>query len=488
MYLTKLCDLVSAHYNTTLALSGADSDITHITQDSRQVKAGSLFAAIAGTAANGENFITQALEAGASALMVRSDYPHTHNVPIITSNNPRLALAQLASTLYQPPPECMVAVTGTDGKTSVAEFVRQLWELMDISALSVGTLGLRSAQELYDLPALSENTTPEAVTLYQALSTAAAQGVGHVVCEASSHGLSQYRLDGLRMDAAIFTSFSQDHLDYHGTMDAYFDAKARLFHDLLTPEGVAILCSDYPQIADLKTQLPQRAITYGTHGDLTITQITPDAQGQHILFRYHDTEHEFHLPIYGTFQAYNVLAAMLAVHVIHALPIKRLLPHAARLKSIKGRLEQAGTTKEGALIFVDYAHTPAALQKALETMRPYATHQLHVVFGCGGDRDAGKRPLMGAVAHHYADKVIITDDNPRTEDAATIRASIAKACPDATLIANRADAIRQAVQGLKGGDVLLIAGKGHEDYQIIGTTKHPFDDARIAQEALHDAA
>lgn len=466
-----------------------DMAITHITQDSRQVKTGSVFAAIRGAQSNGEDYIKQAIKQGASLILCRDAVASTIAAPTISTGNPRRALSQLAASLHQPQPEHIIAVTGTDGKTSTAEFIRQFWELLGHKAMSVGTLGLKSDTPLQHMPALSENTTPEPVTFYEAIASAKTQGINHLVCEASSHGIEQSRLDGLIPNTAIFTSFSQDHLDYHATMEEYFQAKAALFERLLETNGTAILCSDYQDILALANTLrttTHPVITYGKTGDLTIKHITPNTSGQHIILTYQGTEYQIELPIFGEFQVYNVVAAMLAISQVNDIDFASMIPLCKQLHTIKGRLECVGKTTNDALIFVDYAHTAGALEKALETLRPYASNQLHLVFGCGGDRDKAKRAQMGSVAATHADHAIITDDNPRTEDAATIRATIKAACPDALEIGDRQNAIYAAISRLSQGDALLIAGKGHEDYQIIGTTKHHFDDAEIVRDALKE--
>jgi UDP-N-acetylmuramoyl-L-alanyl-D-glutamate--2,6-diaminopimelate ligase len=464
--------------------------IQAITQDSRQVRPGTLFAAIPGTAHNGEAYIAAAIAAGAVAILCRPEaVAHTQDaaVAVLVSEEPRKALSLLAAAFYQPQPASIVAITGTDGKTSTAEFTRQFWELLGIAALSIGTLGLKTDQLLHGMPPLSDNTTPEPVAFYHALSAACRQGIHHVVCEASSHGLEQYRLEGVHPNVAVFTSFSQDHLDYHHTMDAYFAAKAALFERLLPQDGYAVLCSDYPAIAELAASLrakAKRVITYGKSGDVAIRAITPIPSGQSILLAYDGQDYTLQLPIFGAFQVYNVVAAALAASLTVRMHLAELLPLLPRLTTIRGRLELVGKTAGGALIFVDYAHTAGALEKALETLRPYASQQLHLVFGCGGDRDRGKRLLMGAVAARLADRVIVTDDNPRHEDAASIRRAVLDTCKGALDIADRREAIATAIRALNSGDVLLIAGKGHEDYQIIGAQKHPFDDAAVVADAL----
>ncbi len=489
-----LTDLV-APFEEMLSLSVPDSIdsrhifITHITQDSRSVTPGCIFAAIQGTHHNGEDYIADAVTQGASAILCRPELAASLSLPcpVIATDNPRQAVSILAAQLYTPQPPYTIAVTGTDGKTSVAEFTRQFWELLDIRAASIGTLGLKTRHIIPELPTLSDNTTPEPATLHHALSVACAHGVLHVACEASSHGLDQHRLDGMAPQAAIFTSFTQDHLDYHHDMDSYFAAKARLFHELLADDGLAVLCSDYADIARLADTLRQQGkqvITYGTSGDAVMSSITPIPSGQHLQLQYDDQHYHIHLPVFGTFQAYNIVAAMLAVSYVTRVHVAELIALCEKLHTIPGRLELTGTTRNGALIFVDYAHTPGALEKALQTLQPYVRNQLHVVFGCGGDRDTGKRPQMGSVAAKATPYIILTDDNPRTEDPDTIRADIATGCPDAQQISNRREAIRTAIDRLQAGDVLLIAGKGHETYQIIGSTRHHFSDAQTVQDVL----
>jgi UDP-N-acetylmuramoyl-L-alanyl-D-glutamate--2,6-diaminopimelate ligase len=492
MLLSDLIAKVTAYYAkpAPITLHGNDHIIISITQDSRHVVQHSLFAAIQGTAHNGEAYIEQAITAGATAILCdAASLAHLKipkNIAVLTSDNPRKALSQCAAMMHRHQIQHCVAITGTDGKTSVAELTRQLWQAATIPAASIGTLGLRSDQALQHMPTLSDNTSPEAVRFYHTLSLLEEQHVHHVAVEASSHGLHQSRLHGLIPDVAIFTSFSQDHLDYHATMEAYFAAKMILFHELLRKHGRAVIYADDARLNQFAAALrtDYEVITYGTDAsaDLRIESITPMQKGQHISFYYQGIHYEFNLPLYGTFQVYNTIAAMLAVEATSSMHLAEIIPLCASLTTVKGRLELI-RTKNNALIFIDYAHTAGALEKALLTLRPYASGTLHLVFGCGGDRDTTKRPQMGAVAEALADSVIITDDNPRTEAPEPIRAAIAAACPKATIIADRRSAIHKAMQQLLSGDVLLVAGKGHENYQIIGTTKHHFDDAEVIREA-----
>ena len=494
MLLSDLIQRIYTHYThpASITLSGQDRIILTITQDSRYVSEGAMFAAIRGTAHNGEAYITQAIEDGAVAILCNAASLDTLEVPshitLLVCDNPRKALSQCAAMMHTHLTDICVAVTGTDGKTSVAEITRQLWEAAHIPAASIGTMGLRCDHELQHMPTLSDNTSPEAVRFYHTLSLLSEQQVNHVVVEASSHGLHQSRLHGLQVNAAIFTSFSQDHLDYHHSMDDYFAAKSVLFKELLTDNGRAILYADDTRIMTLAQSLRDNyeTLTYGMHehADVRVEAITPIPKGQHVSLYYNGEHYELNLPLYGTFQVYNVIASLLAVEATTTKHFAELVPLCLQLNTVKGRLELIGTTNESALVFVDYAHTPGALEKALHTLRPYVSRKLHVVFGCGGDRDNNKRPKMGKVAQDYADEVIITDDNPRTENPEAIRNMIAEACPKACVIPDRRTAIHTAMKQLHKGDVLLVAGKGHENYQIIGTTKHHFDDAEIICELV----
>ena len=494
MFLSDLLSRIAQHFPSAahVTLHGQDRAITTITQDSRHVTEGSMFAAIKGEVHNGEHYIERAIGKGAVAILCdAASYEHLSipdNVAVLTSLNVRKALSQCAAMMHSHLTDICVAVTGTDGKTSVAEITRQLWEAANVPAASIGTMGLQCDHELQHMPSLSDNTSPEAVRFYHSLYMLSQQQVNHVVVEASSHGLHQSRLHGLQVDAAIFTSFSHDHLDYHHTLDAYFDAKTLLFRELLKPGGTSIFFADDTRIMAFaqSSKGSHHTLTYGTHqqADVRIEAITPVPSGQHISLYYDNKHYELNIPLYGTFQVYNVIASLLAVQATTDRYFAELIPLCAKLKTVKGRLELIGTTLQGALIFIDYAHTASALEKALQTLRPYAAHQLHLVFGCGGDRDVSKRPHMGKVAQDNADAIIITDDNPRTETASAIREAVAATCPKATIIADRRQAIHTAIAALNKGDVLLVAGKGHEDYQIIGTTKHHFDDAEVIREVV----
>jgi UDP-N-acetylmuramoyl-L-alanyl-D-glutamate--2,6-diaminopimelate ligase len=458
-----------------------DIKITGLTADSRDVKPGYVFAALPGTVADGAKFIPQALEKGAIAVVTKG--AGVTAVPEILSGNPRRLFALMASRFYGAQPDFVVAVTGTNGKTSVAAFVRQIWEAMGFRAASLGTIGVVGPSGTEYL----QHTTPDPMTLHAILARLAGDNVTHLALEASSHGLVQYRLDGVRMSAGAFTNITRDHLDYHPSFEDYFDAKMRLFDELLPAGAPAVINADGPQAEEVIKRAKQhglRVFTVGAKGkDLRLVSATRREFGQRLTVQGPATAHDMTLPLAGEFQASNALVAaglVIAtggeeVPVMHALE---------SLKGAKGRLDLVASTAQGAPIFVDYAHTPDALQKALESLRPYVKARLAVVFGCGGDRDKGKRPEMGKIAAELADVVYVTDDNPRTEDAVAIRSEILAACPGATEIGDRARAIRAGVDDLKPGDVLLVAGKGHEPGQIVGKTVIPFSDHDAVRAAI----
>ncbi len=467
----------------TSASGMPECEIRGITMDSRVVEPGFLFVAIPGVSTDGRDFIPQALAQGAAAVISEA-YDKPVGVPHIVVKNSRQALSYAAAAFYGAQPEYMAAVTGTDGKTSTAEFFRQLAEASGRRAASIGTLGVlgEGRSELV----AGGRTTPDPVRLHAILARLAAGGYTHACLEASSHGLDQFRMDGVKVRAAAFTNLTRDHLDYHGTDEAYFTAKARLFVDLLTADGTAVLNADDARFAVLKSRCEARGIrvwSYGRTGEeLCIISTTPLPEGQRAHIRIFGQEHVLTLPHVGTFQVYNMLAALglLTAFGGDAQTLAALLP---TLSGVPGRLERVGL-HHGAAIYVDYAHTPAALGNVLQTLRPHTPSRLIVVFGCGGDRDKGKRPQMGAAAAQFADVAIVTDDNPRSEDPSQIRAEILVNAPHAKEIADRRAAIYGAVNMLKPGDVLLLAGKGHEHTQTIGGVDYPFDDANIAREAM----
>lgn len=459
--------------------------ITAITADSRAVSPGTLFAALPGVKMDGRTFIASAVENGAAAILAPKGTDWPANVPqrpLVLADEPRHALAVMAATLAGPQPEQLVAITGTNGKTSTADFVRQLWALQGLTAAAVGTLGLTGT----DLPpiAMPSLTTPDPVALANGLAALAQAGVQHVALEASSHGLEQHRLDGLRIAAAGFTNLTRDHLDYHGTVDAYRQAKLKLFADLLPSGGIAAANADMDSttLAALRTIAAPRNLHLRTVGEagetLRLLEHTPLPSGQELVLDVNGTRRAVTLALPGRFQADNALlaAALAAPDDAALLHMVDLLP---RLQGVRGRMERAVVLPNGASAYVDYAHTPDALARLLASLRPHALGRLIVVFGAGGDRDKGKRPLMAQEAVKGADIAIITDDNPRTENPASIRADVKAGAPTALEIGDRRTAIAEALAMLGPQDVLVVAGKGHEQGQIIGTDVHPFDDADV---------
>jgi len=497
----RLADVLErANLHDSAILIGADpasrelasqARLSGLTADSRKVEPGFLFAALPGTKVDGRVFIDEALARGAAAILAATGTPieTVHGkAPLITDPNPRRALALMAAAFYGRQPATLVAVTGTSGKTSVAHFTRSLWQAAGEKAASLGTLGLVPEHAIADAPA--SLTTPDPVALMRSLAALAAAGYEHAVMEASSHGLDQYRLEGVRLQAACFTNLSHEHLDYHATLERYFAAKRRLFAELLPAGATAVVNADSPHAAELAgiaKARRQRVITFGaTPGaDLALLERRPTAAGQALELELFGERHAVELPLYGDFQAMNVLAA-LGLVVSSGTELDAVLPALQRLDVVPGRLELAAETPAGGRVFVDYAHKPAALAAVLETLRPHTTGRLWVVFGCGGDRDRAKRPLMGEIAQRLADQVIVTDDNPRSEDPAAIRAAILEACPRALELGDRRLAIAAAMMGLKDGDVLVIAGKGHESGQIVGTRVLPFDDRAVAREIAQE--
>lgn len=462
-------------------------EVTGLTADSRAVAPGFLFAALPGTQVDGLDYAADAVRRGAVCVLGRPD-PRLAalGVPTLADPEPRRRFALLAARFFGGQPRTIAAVTGTNGKTSIADFTRQLWAGLGRSAASVGTLGvLRDGAQ-----APLQHTTPEPATLHRILRELADAGVECAAVEASSHGLDQNRVDGVDVAAGAFSSFSRDHLDYHATAADYLAAKLRLF-DGVMPEGrAAVLNADMDEFgaaAAVCARRRHRVISYGAAGaELRLRGRVARAGGQQLDLEAFGLRSEIELPLVGEFQAMNALCALGLVVATGAEPARALalLP---RLAGVRGRLEQVGVLGNGAAVYVDYAHTPDALEKALRALRPHAAGRLVVAFGCGGNRDRGKRPQMGRVADALADRVIVTDDNPRRERAETIRAEILAGCAGAEEIGDRAAAIRAGLRGLASDDLFLIAGKGHERGQIIGDETHPFDDAEEARAALAEA-
>lgn len=469
------------------ARHGQNPIITGVAVDSREVKDGFLFAAMPGSRVHGAEFIQYAVRMGAAAVLTDPEGAKIaanvlDGVAVVVTDAPREALSRTAALWFRGQPETMVAVTGTNGKTSVTTFVRQIWIEMELPAINLGTTGVEGA---WTSPLA--HTTPEPITLHRVLAAAKAAGITHAAMEASSHGLDQRRLDGVVLKAAGFTNFSQDHLDYHETFDAYFDAKAGLFARVLPEEGVAVINLDDPRGVDMVAIARARGqdvITVGRDsGDLCLSAQRFDSIGQDVRFDFQGNAYAARLPLIGGFQADNVMLACGLVIACGAEPARvfETLPH---LGTVRGRMELAATRDNGAVVFVDYAHTPAAVATALTAMRPHVMGRLVAVIGAGGDRDPIKRPLMGQAAAAHADVVFVTDDNPRGEDPASIRAAVMEGCPEASEVGDRAEAILRAVDSLQPGDALLIAGKGHETGQIVGDDVLPFDDVEQASVAV----
>ena len=458
------------------------ASVAGINADSRAIIAGEAFFALPGTRAHGDSFTAEALKRGASVMITDRAPAGDPGIPVVVIGDVRGAYARAAARRFAPQPAVSVAVTGTNGKTSVASFVRQIWEASGIAAASIGTLGIETAAGLNP----GSLTTPDALSLHRDLAALKAAGIDHIAIEASSQGLDQRRVDGLRFQAVGFTNLTDDHLEYHHGLDGYREAKLRLFRELLADGGAAVVNADDPEHAPfLYAALDRgaRLLTVGRDGGFfEVADIANEGFGQRVYGRLVGEPVNFYLPLTGAFQASNALVAM-GLAMATGAPREATLGALSELKGARGRLERVGEGDDGA-VFVDYAHTPDALKNAIVSLRPYAKGRLTVVFGCGGDRDKAKRPQMGAIAQALADRVIVTDDNPRTEDAATIRAEILAAAGGAEEIGDRRQAIRSAIAGIGSRDVVLIAGKGHEDYQIVGTTRHHFSDHEVVAEAL----
>ncbi len=460
--------------------------ISNIAQDSRSIHAGSLFVALRGVKNDGTQYIPQAEALGAVAVLCAEDavIPET-KMRVIRAENPRLALSQIAAQLSPAQPAQMVAVTGTDGKTSTADFFRQLAHFCGQHSASIGTLGTigGDGKTLHE----ASHTTPDAIALHKTLQELVEKGITHACLEASSHGLDQYRLHGARLVSAAFTNIARDHLDYHDNEQKYFEAKAKLFSEVLPEGAVAVINADDKRAGDLReicAARKQKLVDFGTNAEaLKLLSLTPTAHGQQMRCELFGKAYDLQIPLVGAFQAMNILAAIGLANAT-GIAMDALVEEVPKLQGVAGRLQLAATTHSGAAIYVDYAHTPAALANILRTLRPHTQNKLHVVFGCGGNRDIGKRPEMGKIACELADRVIVTDDNPRDESPATIRDAILSACPSAVEIAGRSKAIYAGVHALDVGDVLVIAGKGHEKTQIIGSVEHIHDDVAVAREAV----
>ncbi len=457
-----------------------ETQITGFAIDHRKVARGAVFGAFRGARFNGEDFIADAVASGAAAVVARPEAT-VEGAVHIKADEPRERFARLAARFYGPFPEYTVAVTGTNGKTSTVELVRQLWRFAGHNAASIGTLGVTTSEGQVS----TGLTTPDIVTFLSNMAGLQREGVTHAAFEASSHGLSQYRTEGLPVAAAAFTNLSRDHLDYHGTMDAYFEAKMRLFQEVVGDGGAAVIWAEDDRSAKV-SQIAQerglRIISVGRHGDtLKLREQTPTHLGQMLKIEAGGDVHTVNLPLIGAYQAANALvAAGLAIAL--GADVRSTLANLQRVVPVRGRLERVALSKAGVPIYVDYAHTPDAIAAACDALRPHTDARLHLVFGAGGDRDPGKRGPMGAIAREKADELYVTDDNPRGEDPATIRAAILAETGPAQEFADRREAIRAAIGSAAAGDVVLIAGKGHEQGQIVGDRVLPFDDVAVARE------
>ncbi len=480
----KLAELLSGEASADAG--AAALDVTGITADSRAVKPGNVFVAVAGSKTDGLRFADHAAAAGAVAIAAERPQNLPPGIAFIQAGNARRFLARSAAKFFPRQPATIAAVTGTSGKTSVAAFTRQIWAALGYRAASIGTVGVVTPErEIY-----GSLTTPDPVVLHQQLDALAGERITHLALEASSHGLDQHRLDGVRIAAAAFTNLSRDHLDYHPTLEAYFAAKLRLFEQLIEPSGTAVVNADHEHAAEVIAAARKRrlaVLTIGRKADgIRLLEADIDGFAQKLRVAFGGRQFGVRLPLVGGFQVENALTAA-GLALATGSGADKVFTALEKLQGAKGRLELAGE-RDGAPVFIDYAHKPDALAKALEALRPYVTGRLVVVFGAGGDRDTGKRPLMGAIAVEKADRVIVTDDNPRSEKPAAIRAAILVAAPGAREIGDRGEAIRTAVSELKRGDVLLIAGKGHETGQTIGDKVLPFSDHEAVAAALKGSA
>ena len=459
-------------------------EIAGLTLDSRRVEPGYLFAALPGVSVHGREFIPQAIENGATAILTDDDVPDAP-IPVICVEDPAGELARMAAVFHSGQPDMVVAVTGTNGKSSTVDFLRQIWSANGIDGASLGTLGVARGDALET----TGYTTPDAVALHRALSALAEDGVTHLAMEASSHGLKQKRMDGVRVKIGGFTNLTQDHLDYHPDFADYFASKEKLFLQLLDDDGIAVINVDSEWGRKMAASARARGLTVLTIGwrgeDLEIREVTPHPASQDVVFAWQGKEHRLNVPLVGEFQVLNALGAF-ALAVSGGMAVERVLAALPQLKGVPGRLEKVGETADHAPVLVDYAHTPDGLDKLLRAARPHTRGRVVVVFGCGGDRDPSKRSKMGAIAAGQADIAIVTDDNPRSEDPVSIRTAILQGCPHAEEIPDRAEAIRRGVALLDAGDCLLIAGKGHETGQTVGDRVYPFDDREEGRRALRE--
>ncbi len=473
-----------------------DPDILGITQDSRKVKPGFLFVAITGLRSDGENYLQEAVRRGALAILIRAG--KTCRFPgvtvVATSRDPRHCYSLLAAQFYEAQPRSVVAVTGTNGKTSIVSFLRQIWSSNGIQAASLGTLGLDAPTIKTNFRALEHSalTTPDPVLLHQILERLASYGIERVAIEASSHGLDQYRLHGVRVTEAGFTNLSRDHMDYHDSMTSYLEAKLRLFNEVMAPGGVAVLNRDsgaFDEVARVCERRGHRILHYGcsrntaTDGGINLLELNLKGPGLVLTLGFEARVQEVFVPLAGEFQAENVLCS-LGLAMASGISFEDAVSALPSLVPARGRMELVGYSQSGAAIAIDYAHSPDALKNALSSFRKHCDGKLALVFGCGGDRDQGKREEMGRIACDLADFIVVTDDNPRTENPAAIRKDVIKGCPKALEVPDRKEAIKTAMGMLHDGDLLLIAGKGHERYQIVGSEELEYSDFDVVQRTI----
>jgi UDP-N-acetylmuramoyl-L-alanyl-D-glutamate--2,6-diaminopimelate ligase len=467
----RLCDLVDVE---------SDSEVTGFAIDHRKVTKGNVFGAFKGAVFNGEDFISAAVERGAVAIVARREAA-VRGAVHLSDEQPRRLFAQMASEYFGPYPETVVAVTGTNGKTSTVEMTRQIWRMLGQRSASIGTLGVTTSDDQVK----TGLTTPDIVTFLSNMAGLKRMGISHVAYEASSHGLDQYRAEGVPLAAAAFTNFSRDHLDYHPSMDAYFEAKMRLFDEVIEPGATAVIWADDAKSREVIERAKRRGLhlmTVGRKGEtIRLIEQVPTPLGQTLVIEQDGKQQKLSLPLIGAYQASNVLTAA-ALVLATGGEWRDVFSAMGRVSPVRGRLERAVISRAGAPVYVDYAHTPDALEAAIAALKPHVEGKLITVFGAGGDRDQGKRAPMGEVVTRLSDVAIVTDDNPRTEDPERIRADIMAGAPGAIEVAGRKEAIARALSMAASGDIILLAGKGHETGQIIGTQVLPFDDALVARE------
>jgi len=469
--------------NLTPGLDGeaGEQTVTGFAIDHRKIAPGNIFGAFRGAKFNGEDFIEAAVAAGAIVIVAHPE-AQVEGAVHIADEEPRRLFAEMAARYFTPTPTHVAAVTGTNGKTSIAELTRQLWRMDGYNSASIGTLGVTTADDQVK----TGLTTPDIVTFLSNMSGLAREGVSHAIFEASSHGLSQYRTEGLPVQIGAFTNLSRDHLDYHGDMDSYFEAKMRLFDEVVSSDGTAVIwADDDPWSGKAIQRAMDRGLELFTVGEkgttLRLVSQTPTHLGQVLMVKAQGNTHRISLPLIGAYQAANILCAA-AIVLATGGQLENIFDHMQRVQPVRGRMERAVITRAGAPVYVDYAHTPDALRAAIEALRPHVTGKLITLFGAGGDRDKGKRPEMGKIAMEMSDHVIVTDDNPRSEDPATIRAEILAGAIGAEEVADRRAAIAKAIDMAGPQDIILLAGKGHEQGQIVGDRVIPFDDVEVARE------